>query len=165
MTSAPFWGRRFISGYADIAKPLHKLTEKNQTFDWTPQCQAAFDKLKQKLISAPVLAYPDPLSHFCWIAIVVDLRWARYSPRPMTVRSIRLPTIAVHCHVQNAITVLPGANFSLSWKVLNTFIRIYMVLSLKYGQTMVLSPGCCALMWPRVSYVAGFRFSPLITSL
>ena len=38
--------RRFISGYADIAKPLHKLTEKNQTFDWTPQCQAAFDKLK-----------------------------------------------------------------------------------------------------------------------
>ena len=51
--------RRFISGYADIAKPLHNLTEKNQTYDWTPQCQAAFDKLKQKLISAPVLAYPD----------------------------------------------------------------------------------------------------------
>ena len=56
--------RRFISGYADIAKPLHKLTEKNQTFDWTPQCQAAFDKLKQKLISASVLAYPDPSKPF-----------------------------------------------------------------------------------------------------
>ena len=32
--------------------------EKNTTFEWTAKCQAAFDKLKELLVSAPVLAYP-----------------------------------------------------------------------------------------------------------
>ena len=52
--------RRFISGYADIAKPLHRMTEKNNMFRWTSECQSAFDTLKQKLITPKALAYPDP---------------------------------------------------------------------------------------------------------
>jgi hypothetical protein len=51
--------RRFIKGFADIARPLHRLTERNAVFRWTRECQSAFDTLRAVLTSAPVLAYPD----------------------------------------------------------------------------------------------------------
>ncbi len=51
--------RRFIPQFAAIAQPLHRLTRKNVEFRWTEECQEAFDTLKEKLIAAPVLAYPS----------------------------------------------------------------------------------------------------------
>ena len=52
--------RRFIQGYSNIAAPLHKLTSKSAGgYNWDDNCQAAFQTLKQKLISPPILAYPD----------------------------------------------------------------------------------------------------------
>ncbi|CAC5385628.1 Retrovirus-related Pol polyprotein from transposon 297,Retrovirus-related Pol polyprotein from transposon opus,Retrovirus-related Pol polyprotein from transposon 17.6 [Mytilus coruscus] len=50
--------RKFILKYADKAKPLYKVTEKNQKFVWTEDCQQSFEELKNTLISAPILAYP-----------------------------------------------------------------------------------------------------------
>lgn len=74
--------RRFISGYAAIAKPLNdltrgygpgrRLTPKQPTgskgFDtrqpfgerWTPQCQQAFNTLVERLTTAPVLGFANP---------------------------------------------------------------------------------------------------------
>ena len=51
--------RRFVQDFAKIAKPLHRLTEKTSKFEWTSECQAAFNDLRQKLVSAPILAFPD----------------------------------------------------------------------------------------------------------
>ena len=51
--------RRFILHFAKIARPLHRLTCKDTRFDWSPECQIAFQELKQRLSSAPVLAYPN----------------------------------------------------------------------------------------------------------
>ena len=51
--------RRFVKSFAMIASPLHALTKKNTRFHWTQECQHAFDILRQKLIEAPVLAYPS----------------------------------------------------------------------------------------------------------
>lgn len=51
--------RRFIKNFASVAAPLHKLTEKHTIFRWTPCCQEAFDNLKSRLTSAPILALPD----------------------------------------------------------------------------------------------------------
>ena len=50
--------RKYIQGFADIASPLTNLTKKNQKFVWTEKCQNAFERLKEALVSAPVLAYP-----------------------------------------------------------------------------------------------------------
>ena len=51
--------RRFISNYADISRPLSQLSAKHARFQWTDECQKAFEQLKQHLTTAPVLAYPD----------------------------------------------------------------------------------------------------------
>ena len=37
---------------------MHKLTQKNVKFDWSEQCQTAFDTVKHLLTSAPILSYP-----------------------------------------------------------------------------------------------------------
>ena len=50
--------RKFIPDFATIARPLHLLTRKNVGFEWTPACSEAFQTLKEKLVSAPVLSYP-----------------------------------------------------------------------------------------------------------
>ncbi|KAL7857234.1 hypothetical protein SRHO_G00161330 [Serrasalmus rhombeus] len=50
--------RRFVQDFATIAKPLHELTKKNVSFQWTPECQASFEQLKSSLTTTPVLGYP-----------------------------------------------------------------------------------------------------------
>ena len=56
--------RRFVKDFATIARPLHKLTEKIAKFQWTEQCQAAFEKLRNLLTTAPVLDFPDYVRPF-----------------------------------------------------------------------------------------------------
>ena len=51
--------RRLVSKFAESAKPLTKLTRKGQEFNWGPSQQEAFDKLKAKLCTTPVLGYPN----------------------------------------------------------------------------------------------------------
>ena len=51
--------RRFIAGFADIAAPLHALGEKNVAFCWTDRHTRAFNELKEKLTTAPVLGLPQ----------------------------------------------------------------------------------------------------------
>ena len=50
--------RRFAPGFARIARPLYQLTEPTKDFEWTNECQQAFDQLKELLTFSPVLAYP-----------------------------------------------------------------------------------------------------------
>jgi hypothetical protein len=50
--------RKFISNFSQIAEPLYALLRKGQKFSWTNRQQKAFDTLKAKLVSAPVLALP-----------------------------------------------------------------------------------------------------------
>ena len=51
--------RRFIANYAKIAGPLHKLLTKEKNFQWDLKCQHAFEDLKHRLVSPPILAFPD----------------------------------------------------------------------------------------------------------
>lgn len=54
--------RRFVPGFAQLARPLHALVGKGkmlEPFNWTTECQTALDNLKQCLMCPPVLAYPD----------------------------------------------------------------------------------------------------------
>ena len=50
--------RKFIKNYADIATPLNKLLNKDVAFTWESKQEAAFETLKEKLITAPILTLP-----------------------------------------------------------------------------------------------------------
>ena len=50
--------RRFVRNFAMIAAPLHALTSKNSRFYWSEECQEAFEVLKSRLVSTPILAMP-----------------------------------------------------------------------------------------------------------
>ena len=56
--------RRFIKDFAQIAKPLHKLTERTSSFLWTTECQKSFEILRHLLSSPPILSYPDFIKPF-----------------------------------------------------------------------------------------------------
>ena len=56
--------RRFVKNFSLIAKPLTILTSKDQPWTWGREQQQAFETLKQKLGSAPVLRRPDVSKSF-----------------------------------------------------------------------------------------------------
>ena len=51
--------RRYIKNFALLAFPLTELLKKNQSFNWSPECQEAFQSLQSVLSSYPVLKSPD----------------------------------------------------------------------------------------------------------
>ena len=52
--------RKFIKDFAKIATLLTLLTWQQVKFDWMPTHHVAFLKLKESIIEAPILHYPDP---------------------------------------------------------------------------------------------------------
>ena len=51
--------RRFIEGFAMVARPLHDLVKKDKKWDWMEREEKAFRKLKERFTKEPVLAAPD----------------------------------------------------------------------------------------------------------
>jgi len=51
--------RRFIKGFAMVARPLHDLVKKDKKWDWTEREEKAFKELKERFTKEPVLAAPD----------------------------------------------------------------------------------------------------------
>ncbi|QRW10290.1 Retrotransposable element Tf2 protein [Ceratobasidium sp. AG-Ba] len=52
--------RRFIAKFSKIARPLHNLTKKDTKFEWTQECQQAFEEIKKRVSQDPVLIHPNP---------------------------------------------------------------------------------------------------------
>jgi hypothetical protein len=60
--------RRFIEGFSKISKPMTELLEKDKKFEWTSACEASFQELKKRLITALILVMTDmekPFSIYC----------------------------------------------------------------------------------------------------
>jgi len=51
--------RKFVKDFSKIAKPLFNLTKKEKKFIWEEGTEAAFQELKNRLISATILAFPQ----------------------------------------------------------------------------------------------------------
>jgi hypothetical protein len=52
--------RRFIKNFSILASPMTRLTKKDVPFVWTDECEYAFETLKERLTTAPVLTIPTP---------------------------------------------------------------------------------------------------------
>ena len=51
--------RRFVKDFSSIAAPINELTKKDVPFQWGEAQEKAFEELKMKLTSTPLLALPD----------------------------------------------------------------------------------------------------------
>ncbi|KAI3704083.1 hypothetical protein L1987_74291 [Smallanthus sonchifolius] len=56
--------RRFIENFSKIALPLTTLTQKEKKYDWSDKQESAFQLLKRKLCSAPILSLPEGVDNF-----------------------------------------------------------------------------------------------------
>ena len=56
--------KRFIRGFSEIARPLNDLLKKDRKFEWTTNCESAFDDLKRRFTSEPILIMPDQTKPF-----------------------------------------------------------------------------------------------------
>ncbi|XP_071681683.1 uncharacterized protein [Lolium perenne] len=56
--------RKFVEGFSSIARPLTQLLKKDKKFEWTDKCEASFQELKKRLVTAPVLTMPDITKNF-----------------------------------------------------------------------------------------------------
>ena len=55
--------RKFIRNFAKLATPLTLLTWQQAKYEWTPTHHNAFLMLKESVIQAPILHYPNPKKH------------------------------------------------------------------------------------------------------
>ena len=51
--------RRFIEGFATVARLLHNLVKKDKKWEWMEKEEKAFKELKERFTKEPVLAAPD----------------------------------------------------------------------------------------------------------
>jgi len=50
---------KFIKGYTQITAPMEKLLKKEVTFCWNEDCQKSLDVLKGKMVTMPIIVFPD----------------------------------------------------------------------------------------------------------
>ena len=68
--------RKFIPRFADISRPLTKLTRHNVVFEWTDQCTKAFKHLRELLMEYPILRYPDPKQGYILYTDASGIGWS-----------------------------------------------------------------------------------------
>ena len=51
--------RRFIEDFSLLVAPMTRLTLKEVKFDWVDRCEKAFQELKRRLTTTPILIVPD----------------------------------------------------------------------------------------------------------
>jgi hypothetical protein len=51
--------KKFIKGYAHITAAMEKLLNKDTRFQWNEGCQQGLDTLKEKLVTSPILVFPN----------------------------------------------------------------------------------------------------------
>jgi len=56
--------RRFVKDFSKIASLLTQLLCKDHKFEWTDKCEASFQELKQRLVTAPILVIPEGSERF-----------------------------------------------------------------------------------------------------
>ena len=51
--------RRFIKDFSKISRPLCRLLEKDANFDFDESCRSAFEEIKSRLVTSPIMLTPD----------------------------------------------------------------------------------------------------------
>ena len=53
------YNRKFVSNFAELAKPIYNLIDKQKKFSWTPRCQEGFNEIKRRIAEGITLTIPQ----------------------------------------------------------------------------------------------------------
>ena len=67
---------KFVPRFSDLSRPLTRLTQKDVLFEWTKECQAVFQMLKDALCEHPILQYTDPAKPCVFFTDASKYTWA-----------------------------------------------------------------------------------------
>ncbi|CAN1154462.1 Transposon Ty3-I Gag-Pol polyprotein [Linum perenne] len=94
--------RRFVEGFSQMAKPMTQLLQKGKSFKWDEKCQNAFEELKGKLTSAPILTLPtsggeysiysDASHQGLGCVLMQDKKVIAYASRQLRPHEVNYPT-------------------------------------------------------------------------
>ncbi|GKB10736.1 reverse transcriptase domain-containing protein [Tanacetum coccineum] len=77
--------RRFIKDFSMISKPMTHLLMKDAKFDFSDECKKAFNNLKEKLTTAPIIISPD------WnVPLRINVRRHKHDAKPRLIRWVLL---------------------------------------------------------------------------
>ena len=68
--------QKFVPCFADISRPLTKLTHHNIKFEWMEQCTKAFNHLRELLMEYPILSYQDPAQRYILYTDTSGIGWS-----------------------------------------------------------------------------------------
>ena len=68
--------RKFVPHFADISRLLAKLTGHKVEWDWCTKCDLSFKMIKDLMISAPILKYPDTTKPYTIFTDASKYGWA-----------------------------------------------------------------------------------------
>ena len=68
--------RKFVPHFSDISRPLEKLTGHEVIWNWCNKCDLSFQMMKDFLISAPILKYPDTSKPYTIFTDASKYGWA-----------------------------------------------------------------------------------------
>ena len=74
--------RKFVPRFLDLSRPLTRLTHKDALFEWTKECEAVFQMLKDTLCQHPILKYPDPARPYVLFTDASNYAWAGVLTKP-----------------------------------------------------------------------------------
>ena len=111
--------RRFIKNFAQIAKPLTKLLQKEMPFEWNEKAEDSFNTLKTFLCNAPLLQFPDftkpfnvttDASGYAIGGVLSQGEIGKDRPIAYTSRVLRGPELKYEVYEKEALAVLHSVN-------------------------------------------------------
>ena len=73
---------KFVPRFLDLLRPLTRLTQKDVLFEWTKECQAVFQMLKNALCEHPILWYLDTAKPYVLFMDASKYAWAGVLTQP-----------------------------------------------------------------------------------
>ena len=70
--------RRFIKGFSKISRPLCRLLEKDENFDFDESCKSAFEEIKFRLLIGRIMLTPDWNNDFEIMCDANVMQWELY---------------------------------------------------------------------------------------
>jgi len=107
--------RRFVQGFAVIARPLNDLTRKDVLWKWKEEQQKAFETLKSTITSAPVLSFPDhnkpkmvetDASKYAYGAVLSQLEDDTWKPLAFMSRTMQPAEVNYDVHDKELLAII-----------------------------------------------------------